>query len=141
MADAYGSRASLARALVSLSRFPVRRKRLLIVEDSALVASALRLLFEENGYDVDIASTVAGATAATIERMPDVMLLDVTLPDGNGLLILDRLRDGGITPCSTIAVTGHDDDELRQRCIDAGCVDVLLKPVPIARLVELVRSL
>lgn len=117
------------------------RTRLLIVEDSAIVASALRVLFEEGGYEVDTASTVAGAIAAATERAPDVMLLDLTLPDGNGLTILERLRADGRAPRGTIALTGHDDDELRERCIDAGCVDVLLKPVPIARLAALVRSL
>jgi len=119
----------------------VARTRLLVVEDSALVASALRLLFEESGYDVDVAATVKDAIAAATANVPDVMLLDLTLPDGDGLTILGRLRDDGHAPRSTIALTGHDDDELRERCIDTGCVDVLLKPVPIARLVELVRSL
>jgi len=115
--------------------------RLLIVEDSAIVASALRLLFEESGYEVDVASTVKDAIAAATANTPDVMLLDLTLPDGDGLTILQQLRRYDRAPRSTIALTGHDDDELRERCIDAGCVDVLLKPVPIARLVALVRSL
>jgi DNA-binding response OmpR family regulator len=119
----------------------VPRTRLLVVEDSAIVASALRLLFEESGYDVDVASTVKAAIATATENTPDVMLLDLTLPDGDGLTILQRLREQGCAPHGTIALTGHDDDELRDRCIDAGCVDVLLKPVPIARLVALVQSL
>ena len=117
------------------------RTRLLIVEDSAIVASALRLLFEESGYEVDVASTVKDAIATATARAPEVMLLDLTRPDGDGLTILERLRADDHAPRSTIALTGHDDDELRERCIEAGCVDVLLKPVPIARLVELVRSL
>ena len=141
MEAASGSIASPARAPVSLLRFPVPRTRLLIVEDSAIVASALRLLFEESGYDVDVAATVKDAIATATASTPDVMLLDLTLPDGDGLAILERLRADDHAPRSTIALTGHDDDELRERCIDAGCVDVLLKPVPIARLVALVRSL
>ncbi len=69
------------------------------------------------------------------------MLLDLTLADGDGLDALARLRSDGCAPRATLALTGHDDDELRQRCLDGGCCDVLLKPVPIARLLELVRSL
>ncbi len=115
--------------------------RLLIVEDSALTASALRLLFEESGYEVSVASSVSSAVAIGIEQTPDVMLLDLTLPDGDGLTALQRLRDEHCAPRGTIALTGHDDDEIRQRCLDAGCVDVLLKPVPIARLLALVQSL
>lgn len=71
----------------------------------------------------------------------DVMLLDVTLPDGDGLAALARLVESGHAPLNTIALTGHDDDDLRQRCLDAGCTDVLLKPAPIARLLALVRSI
>lgn len=115
--------------------------RLLVVEDSAIVASALRLLFEDSGYDVDVASTVQEAVASATANVPDVMLLDLTLPDGDGLTVLERLRESAHAPRHTIALTGHDDDDVRRRCIDAGCTDVLLKPVPIAQLVELVRSL
>jgi DNA-binding response OmpR family regulator len=115
--------------------------RLLIVEDSALAASALRLLFEESGYVVSVASSVQSAVEHGMEQPPDVMLLDLTLPDGDGLAVLQRLREENRAPRSTVALTGHDDDDVRQRCIDAGCVDVLLKPVPIARLLALVQSL
>jgi two-component system capsular synthesis sensor histidine kinase RcsC len=115
--------------------------RLLIVEDSELTASALRLLFEESGYDVAVAANVKQAVAIGMERALDVMLLDLTLTDGDGLTVLGRLREEGRAPRSTIALTGYDDDDVRQRCFDAGCVDVLLKPVPIARLLELLRSL
>jgi len=72
---------------------------------------------------------------------PDLMLLDVMLGDGDGLAVLERLRDGNCAPRNTIALTGHDDDEVRQRCLDAGCAEVLVKPVPIARLLALVQSL
>lgn len=89
-------------------------------------------------------STAEGVNAAfqtAMEWQPDVMLLDVTLPDGDGLSVLTMLRKSNRLPPRTIALTGHDDEEVRQRCIGAGCIDVLLKPVPIARLVGLVRSL
>jgi DNA-binding response OmpR family regulator len=119
----------------------VKRTRLLIVEDSELAASALRLLFEESGYEVSIALSVKNAVELGIEQRPDVMLLDLTLPDGDGLTALQRLRDANCAPRNTIALTGHDDDEMHARCIDAGCAEVLLKPVPIAQLLALVRSL
>lgn len=115
--------------------------RLLIVEDSELTASALRLLFEDSGYEVSVASTVKRAIEIGIAQAPDVMLLDLSLPDGHGLTVLQRLRDENCAPRNTVALTGHDDDELRQSCIEAGCVDVLLKPVPIAQLRALVQSL
>lgn len=115
--------------------------RILIVEDSALAAAALRLLFEETGYEVSVASSVKSAVDLGVALTPDVMLLDLTLTDGDGLTVLERLRGENCVPRSTIALTGHDDEEVRQRCLEAGCVEVLLKPVPIARLLALVRSL
>ncbi len=71
----------------------------------------------------------------------DVMLLDLSLPDGDGLSVLQRLQATGHAPLNTVALTGHDDEELSQRCIAAGCTQVLLKPAPIAQLLALVRSL
>jgi two-component system, OmpR family, response regulator len=115
--------------------------RLLIVEDSALAASALRLLFEESGYDVSVAATVKRAIELATSVQPDLMLLDLTLGDGDGLTVLKQLRDMNCAPRNTVAITGHDDDVVRQKCIDAGCVDVLVKPVPIARLLALAQSL
>lgn len=90
---------------------------------------------------MSIAPSVRTAVEIATEWKPDVMLLDLTLADGDGLAVLDRLREEKCLPLKTIALTGHDDDEVRQRCIDAGCVEALLKPVPIAQLLALVQSL
>lgn len=114
--------------------------RLLIVEDSEVAASALRLLFEQDGFDVSVAATVGAAITRARELRPDVMLLDATLADGSGLSVLEALGATGELPANTLAMTGHDDDEMRERYIEAGCADVLLKPVPIAQLVARVRS-
>lgn len=128
------------RARASHSRFPATQTRLLIVEDSDAAASALQLLFEQSGCEVAVASDVASAVVNCTAGKPDVMLLDLSLPDGDGLEVLQQLHDHGITPPMTIALTGHDDDEVRQRCIGAGCTTVLVKPAPIAQLLALVRS-
>lgn len=114
--------------------------RLLIVEDSELTAGALRLLFEQLGHEVNVARDVRTAILSVLDVKPDLMLLDLTLPDGDGLDVLSMLQDQNQMPGRTIAVTGHDDPELRARCILAGCSEVLLKPVPIAQLRALVQS-
>ena len=141
MAAESGSRVRRARAHVSFSLFQLPATRLLIAEDSAITASALRLLFEDAGYEVTVAPSVSEVLLIGSTWKPDIMLLDLSLADGDGLDALARLQADGCAPRATIALTGHDNDELRQRCLDAGCTDVLLKPVPIARLLELVRSL
>ncbi len=114
---------------------------LLIVDDSALVTGALRILFEESGYRVTVAGDVTSAIASGARDHADIMLLDLTLPDGDGLTVIESLRERSAQPRATVAITGHDDDAVRQRCMAAGCADVLIKPVPVSELLARVRSL
>ncbi len=114
---------------------------LLIVDDSVLVTGALRLLFEESGYRVTVAGNVTSAIESGSRDPADIMLLDLTLPDGDGLAVIDSLRERSAQPRATVALTGHDDDAVRQRCMAAGCADVLIKPVPVSELLARVRSL
>ena len=110
--------------------------RILIVEDSPLVTDAFRVLFTDAGYDVDSAATVAEAIERATTKKVDVMLLDLSLPDGNGLEILNALRERNSLPRTTLAMTGHNDSKSRRGCLEAGCADVLLKPVPIGELLR-----
>ena len=111
---------------------------ILLVEDSTLVSEAMQVLLEETGHRVTLAATAADAIDAATAEPPDVMLLDLGLPDADGLTVLDALTDRGIAPQHTIALTGDADDATVARCLAAGCHDVLLKPVPLR---ELLRKL
>ena len=111
----------------------------LIIDDSPLVTGALRLLLEESGFHVRVASDLVGAVAACADTVPDVALLDLTLPDGDGLVLFRSLRSEQ-RPRVTVALTGHDDPDTRQRCLDAGCADVMVKPVPTRELVSRLRA-
>lgn len=113
--------------------------RILIVEDSPLVTDAYRILIEAAGYEVDTAASVAEAIERATAVPPDLMLLDLTLPDGNGLEILKALGESGSLPRTTLAMTGHKDSASRARCTEAGCADVLLKPVPISELLRQIQ--
>jgi len=110
--------------------------RILIVEDSPLVTDAFSILFRESGYDVDVAATVAQAVEVATRQTPDVILLDISLPDGDGLDVLEQLRERNALPRATLAMTGHGDARSRQKCIDAGCAEVLLKPLSIGELLR-----
>lgn len=115
---------------------------MLLVEDSADVTDALRILFEHHGYRVSTAASVAEAVQIGVHDTPDVVLLDISLERGeDGLDLLARWRECGIVGPRVIALTGHADDDTRKRCAAAGCEDVLLKPVPAAQLVARVSSL
>lgn len=112
----------------------------LVVEDNALVTSAARILLEEAGFRVSTAARLSEAYAICRADLPDAILLDLRLPDGDGLSLLKRLRDEGIPLPVIAALTGRDEPEIRARCLRAGCVDVLVKPVDARALGELVRS-
>jgi two-component system KDP operon response regulator KdpE len=116
------------------------RPHLLLVDDSPLVTGALRVLFEETGYDVSVAGTIREAVAAAGTRRVDVMLLDLTLPDGDGLAALTAMRERGTEPRVRAAMTGRDEAEVTARCVAAGCHAVLVKPVPIGELMARVRE-
>ena len=109
---------------------------MLIVEDNDLVSGALRVLFEQTGRRVSVAASVADAIAVASADRPDLMLIDLTLPDGNGLTILEELRRENRQPKVAVALTGHDDPAIAERCAQLGCADVLLKPVPTRELLR-----
>jgi DNA-binding response OmpR family regulator len=116
------------------------KPHILIVDDSADVTGALRVLFEETGNDVSVANTIRDAVAVADARAVDVMLLDLTLPDGDGLSVLATMRERETEPRVTAALTGRAEPEIAARCTAAGCRAVLVKPVPIAELLRRVRE-
>lgn len=111
--------------------------RVLVVEDNADVGNAMRMLLESGGHDVRVAGTVADALAACDESPIDLMLLDLTLPDGDGLEVLERAT---ARPNVTLALTGWDEPAIIERCRAAGCRDVLLKPIPARTLLALAAT-
>ena len=116
------------------------RPHVLVVEDSALVIGALRVLLEETGHRVSAASSVAGAVAAVRSDPPDVILLDITLDREDGLGVLYALAGTDELPPVAVAVTGHDEPAVRERCLDAGCRAVLVKPISAMQLPALIKA-
>ena len=115
--------------------------RILIVEDSPLVTDAFAVLFTEAGYEVDTAATVAEGIERGAANPVDLMLLDISLPDGSGLEIMNALRQRAALPRVTLAMTGHNDSKSRNACLEAGCAAVLVKPVPIGELLRQIERL
>jgi DNA-binding response OmpR family regulator len=107
---------------------------LLIVEDNELVTGALRVVFESAGYRVSTAGSLAEAKALNASNPARLVLLDLTLPDGDGIALVPALRAAGTRV--VVALTGRDDAATRLRCLAAGCTDVLLKPVPLRELLR-----
>lgn len=110
----------------------------LVVEDSPEVARALQVLLEASGQRVTTAGSGGEALDAARAEPVDLMLLDLTLPDMDGLEVLRTLRAEGCAPRVTVALTGRDEPAIHRRCLDAGCVAVRVKPVPARELVRMV---
>ncbi len=110
----------------------------LLVEDNELVTGAMQILFENAGYRVSIAPSIADALGIGKADPASLVLLDLTLPDGDGLALIDPLRASGSK--TFVALTGRDEPETRERCLAAGCIEVLIKPVPARELVARTSS-
>ncbi len=101
----------------------------------------MRIIFEAAGYRVSEAGTLAEGRSASAAAMPDVILLDLTLPDGDGLDLITSLAPRDATRPVIVALTGRDEAAVTRRCREMGCHEVLLKPVPPRELVRAVGAL
>lgn len=116
--------------------------RALLVEDDATMALLTKQVLEQEGFAVDHALTGNDAQTLAFVNEYDAIVLDLTLPDRNGLTVLQALRkEGRTTP--VIVLTATDDSATTVRALDAGADDYLTKPIVIdefrARMRALVR--
>jgi two-component system repressor protein LuxO len=115
------------------------KPRLLLVEDTP---SILRLYHEVlKKIDVDLIDATTGARALDIldDTIPDIVLLDVELPDTNGLDILRRIRARNL-PSAVIVVTAHGSVKVAVEAMREGAYDFIMKPFPPDRLIVTVRN-
>jgi CheY-like chemotaxis protein len=111
--------------------------RVLVVEDNQTIRDAFALLLEESGYRVDGAASGEQALARASESRPDIILMDLGLPDLNGLEVTRRLKaDPRTAGAVIIALTGRALETDRAACLAAGCAGYLAKPVDSARLLS-----
>ena len=115
--------------------------RVLVVEDSVDSAEILGELLKVWGHDVRIAHDGEGAVRAAREFRPQVILLDIGLPDTDGYAVAQRLREEALAGELLVALTGWGQENDRQRTTEAGCDGHLVKPVEPAALEQLLESL
>ena len=118
-----------------------RGRRILVVEDDPSSRYGLKSLLEAEGYEVAEASAISEAEEFTRRHAPDVMILDITLPDGDGAewLRLFTKKEGRL-PCPVIALTGITADEDTRRIEGSGVFAVLQKPVNVGLLFQALRE-
>ncbi len=105
----------------------LKNARVLIVEDSAEIVEILDAFFEEEGAEREIARDGAAAIAAFDRFSPDLVVLDLKLPERDGLSVLAELRGKGVqTPVIIVSALGDDIDRLTG--FKLGCDDYVVKP-------------
>jgi DNA-binding response OmpR family regulator len=114
--------------------------RLLVVEDEQKVARALQEGLEGEGYEVSVASTGEDAFFRVKTESFEVVLLDLTLPERDGLQILTALRQRGLDT-RVLILTARDTLDDRVKGLNSGADDYLVKPFAFAELLARVRAL
>ena len=103
------------------------------MEDSASLAVLYKNYLVTDGYRVDIAATGKDALAYLGEQLPDLILLDLRLPDMSGMDILEHVHDSNLD-CAVIIVTAHGSVDVASQAMRYGAVDFLTKPFDATRL-------
>jgi DNA-binding response OmpR family regulator len=114
--------------------------RLLIIEDEQRMAELVSDALRHAGFVVDAVGTLAAADAALVSLAHDAVVLDLGLPDGDGLRLLSDLRRRREAP-PVLVLTARDAVEDRVAGLDAGADDYLIKPFALVELVARVRAL
>ena len=118
----------------------LERKRVLVVDDEQEITEVLRAYLEREGMQVQACSNVADALGALARSNPDLLVLDVTLPDGSGFDVLRAASAPGAR-IPTIMLTARSDEADRIVGLELGADDYVIKPFSPREVVARVRSL
>jgi two-component system response regulator MprA len=113
--------------------------RILVVDDERRITALLRRALVYEGYDVDLASDGAAGLRLARDRAPDLVILDVMMPEIDGIEVTRRLRAVGDVPI--LLLTARDTVPDRVVGLDAGADDYLVKPFALDELLARVRAL
>ncbi len=114
-------------------------QRVLIVEDDKPLRVTLAATLKAEGYAVSESGSVTSARQRVGEEAIDVVVLDLGLPDADGMSLLEEMRRAGnLTP--VIVLTARDGEASKVRALDAGADDYVTKPFGVAELLARIRS-
>jgi two-component system KDP operon response regulator KdpE len=112
--------------------------QVLLVEDDAAIRSALLRALREHGHAVTAVSSGMPALTTAVEQRPDVVLLDLGLPDIDGADVLSLLR--AVSEVPVIVATARDDEREMVRLLDLGADDYVIKPFTATQLDARIRA-
>lgn len=100
--------------------------RVLVCDDEPQILRALKVVLRDAGYEVTAVATAQEALDAASVRPPDAAIIDLVLPDGNGVEVCEELRSWSEMPI--IVLSAVDDEEQKVRALEAGADDYVTKP-------------
>jgi DNA-binding response OmpR family regulator len=121
-----------------MSDSPSRKRRILVVDDEPRMIHFIRLNLEHDGFEVSEAASGSQALAQLRDRLPDLVLLDVMMPDLDGFATLSMIREISSVPVLMLTAKGEEDD--RVRGLELGADDYITKPFSPRELVSRVRA-
>jgi two-component system KDP operon response regulator KdpE len=112
-------------------------KKILIIEDDSVILKFLKLALETNHYEVLVAKQAAIGLNEVLNQSPDLVLLDLGLPDMDGMEVIKEIRKIGQTPIIIISARGRELDKVS--ALDLGANDYVTKPFNIGEVLARVR--
>ena len=113
------------------------RRLVLVIEDEAAIRRFLRAAFDSAGFEFEEAATAREGMARASTRAPDLVVLDLGLPDLDGIEVTQRLREWYQAPILVLSARGQERDKIR--ALDAGADDYVTKPFSVGELMARVR--
>lgn len=111
--------------------------KILLVEDDESIRAVMTTMLEAENYQVILAGTCALAQTLFLSHQPDVVILDLGLPDRDGMHLLAFIRQDSLTPIIVLSARSNDTDKVR--ALDAGANDYVTKPFSAPELLARIR--
>jgi DNA-binding NtrC family response regulator len=114
--------------------------RILVVDDEADIRGLLKEILSEEGYDVSVAGNAAEARSMREAASPDLVLLDIWMPDTDGITLLREWSgDARLAPCPVVMMSGHGTVDTAVEATRLGAFDFIEKPLSLAKLLRTVE--
>jgi two-component system nitrogen regulation response regulator NtrX len=117
----------------------VSNPHILVVDDEADIRGLLKEILSEEGYEVDVAANAAQARASRARQVPDLVLLDIWMPDVDGITLLREWSTGAADGCPVVMMSGHGTVETAVEATRLGAFDFVEKPLSLAKLLRTVE--
>jgi DNA-binding NtrC family response regulator len=113
-------------------------KRILVIDDEEMILDAIKIIFEDMGYEVTTTSDPVAGTAEAIDNRYDLVLTDIRMPVRNGAEIVEAIMEKK-PGTRVLVITAYPNDPLAERAIKAGAVGLLKKPFEIAKILDFLK--